>query len=77
TAATWRSALGQRDRATDLRDYFAEVVSRIGGNEAIRLHLLAYPYLGPAFEFQGKTPGQWPLLRDIHRFNSAAVPSLG
>ncbi|MGZ2506276.1 hypothetical protein ACVINI_006822 [Rhizobium beringeri] len=39
TDATWRSALGQRDRETDLRDYFADVVSRIGGNEAIRLHL--------------------------------------
>ncbi|MGO8064123.1 FAD/NAD(P)-binding protein [Rhizobium leguminosarum] len=39
--------------------------------------LLAYPYLGSAFEFQEKTPGQWPLLRDIHIFNSAAVPSLG
>ncbi|MGO8095820.1 questin oxidase family protein [Rhizobium leguminosarum] len=44
TDATWRSALGQRDRETDLRDYFADVVSRIGGNEAIRLHL---PELSP------------------------------
>jgi len=39
--------------------------------------LLAYPYLGPAFEFLEKEPGQSPLLRDIHIFNSAAVPSLG
>lgn len=39
--------------------------------------LLAYPYLGPAFEFQEKAPGTLPMLADIHVFNNAAVPSLG
>lgn len=39
--------------------------------------LLAYPYLGPAFEFQEKRPGALPMLANIHVFNSAAVPSLG
>ncbi|OCJ13215.1 oxidoreductase [Rhizobium sp. AC44/96] len=39
--------------------------------------LLAYPYLGPAFELQEKTPGALPMLANIHVFNSAAVPSLG
>ncbi|NKJ08541.1 questin oxidase family protein [Rhizobium sp. SG741] len=39
TDQTWRSALGQRERETDLRDYFADVVSRIGGSQAIRDHL--------------------------------------
>ncbi|WP_137132114.1 NAD(P)/FAD-dependent oxidoreductase [Rhizobium sp. FY34] len=39
--------------------------------------LLAYPYLGPAFEFQEKVPGSLPMLANIHVFNSAAVPSLG
>lgn len=32
TDQTWRSALGQRERETDLRDYFADVVSNIGGS---------------------------------------------
>lgn len=41
TDATWRLVLGHRERETDLRDYFADVVSRIGGSEAIRLHLPA------------------------------------
>lgn len=40
-------------------------------------HLLAYPYLGPAFELQEKTPGALPMLANIHLFNNAAVPSLG
>lgn len=39
--------------------------------------LLAYPYLGPAFEFVEKVPGSLPMLANIHVFNSAAVPSLG
>lgn len=39
--------------------------------------LLAYPYLGPAFELQEKTPGALPMLANIHVFNNAAVPSLG
>lgn len=39
--------------------------------------LLAYPYLGPAFEFLEKTPGSLPMLANIHVFNNAAVPSLG
>ncbi|CZT37013.1 flavin-containing monooxygenase [Rhizobium sp. 9140] len=39
--------------------------------------LLAYPYLGPAFELMEKTPGALPMLANIHVFNSAAVPSLG
>lgn len=39
--------------------------------------LLAYPYLGPAFEFMEKIPGALPMLANIHVFNSAAVPSLG
>ncbi|OLP61624.1 oxidoreductase [Xaviernesmea oryzae] len=39
--------------------------------------LLAYPYLGPAFELQEKRPGSLPMLGHIHIFNSMAVPSLG
>jgi FAD-dependent urate hydroxylase len=39
--------------------------------------LLAYPYLGSAFEFQERVPGSLPMLANIHVFNSAAVPSLG
>jgi cation diffusion facilitator CzcD-associated flavoprotein CzcO len=39
--------------------------------------LLAYPYLGPAFECVEKHPGERPWIKDIHIFNSAAVPSLG
>ncbi len=39
--------------------------------------LLAYPYLGPAFELMEKAPGSLPMLANIHIFNSAAVPSLG
>lgn len=39
--------------------------------------LLAYPYLGPAFEFTEKRPGSAPFLSDIHVFNNGAVPSLG
>ncbi|HEY0120806.1 MAG TPA: NAD(P)/FAD-dependent oxidoreductase [Rhizobium sp.] len=39
--------------------------------------LLAYPYLGPAFEFQERIPDTLPMLANIHLFNSAAVPSLG
>jgi hypothetical protein len=36
---TWRSALGDRAREADLRDYFADLVSGIGGSEAIRQSL--------------------------------------
>lgn len=39
--------------------------------------LLAYPYLGPAFECTPKLPGDAPFLRNIHIFNNGAVPSLG
>ena len=39
TENTWPSAIGQRDRERDLRDFFADVVSRIGGAEAIRRYL--------------------------------------
>jgi len=39
--------------------------------------LLAYPYLGPAFECTPKLPGDAPFLRHIHIFNNGAVPSLG
>jgi len=36
-----------------------------------------YPYLGPAYEFLEKHPGQAPYLRNIHLFNWAATPSNG
>lgn len=36
---TWRSAIGHREREADLRDFFAEVVSREGGADAIRHYL--------------------------------------
>ncbi len=39
--------------------------------------LLAYPFLGPAFEFTEKVPGAAPILGNIHVFNHGAVPSLG
>jgi cation diffusion facilitator CzcD-associated flavoprotein CzcO len=39
--------------------------------------LLRYPYLGPAFEFVEKRPGEMPALKHIHLFNNGAVPSLG
>lgn len=39
--------------------------------------LLAYPFLGPAFEFTEKVPGEMPILGNIHVFNHGAVPSLG
>ena len=39
TADTWRTALGDRSRETDLRDFFAEEVSQRGGVETIRLYL--------------------------------------
>ncbi len=39
--------------------------------------LLAYPYLGPAFECTPKLPGDAPFLKHIHIFNNGAVPSLG
>lgn len=41
------------------------------------VQLLAYPYLGPAFQFLERNPGEQPWLNDIHIFNNAAVPSLG
>ena len=36
-----------------------------------------YPFLGASFEFQEKTPGAAPFLRDIHCFNHGATMSLG
>lgn len=39
TEANWRTAIGHRERETDLRDFFADVVWRIGGVEAIRRYL--------------------------------------
>lgn len=36
---TWQSALGDRSRETDLRDFFAEEVARRGGLETIGLYL--------------------------------------
>jgi hypothetical protein len=39
TEDTWRSAIGRREREADLRDFFAETVSRMGGAEAIRRYL--------------------------------------
>lgn len=44
TEETWRSAIGQREREADLRDFFADVVSRMGGAEAIRHYM---PELAP------------------------------
>jgi hypothetical protein len=41
---SWRSAIGQRERETDLRDFFIDVVSRIGGLAAIRQYI---PVLAP------------------------------
>jgi len=41
TDDTWQAALGQRERETDLRDYFANVVSDIGGSAAIARYLPA------------------------------------
>ncbi|WP_253958395.1 NAD(P)/FAD-dependent oxidoreductase [Rhizobium sp. WYJ-E13] len=43
----------------------------------VDLDLLAYPYLGPAFELVEKVPGTASMLANIHIFNNAAVPSLG
>ena len=39
TTENWRTALGDRGRETDLRDFFAYEVSTIGGDEAIRRYL--------------------------------------
>lgn len=39
TEATWQSALGQREREADLRDFFANVVADIGGSAAIAQYL--------------------------------------
>lgn len=36
---SWRSAIGQRSRETDLRDFFGDVVSHIGGDASIRRYL--------------------------------------
>jgi hypothetical protein len=36
---TWHTAIGHREREADLRDFFAEVVSRQGGAAAIRAYL--------------------------------------
>lgn len=36
---TWRSAIGDRSREADLRDFFASEVSRLGGGETIRLYM--------------------------------------
>lgn len=39
SAQTWRSAIGDRSREADLRDFFASEVSRLGGAETIRLYM--------------------------------------
>jgi FAD-dependent urate hydroxylase len=39
--------------------------------------LARHPYLGPAFEFTERQPGQAPWLRRIHVFNNGAILSLG
>lgn len=39
TEADWLTALGQRSRETDLRDFFADQVSRLGGTETIARYL--------------------------------------
>lgn len=39
TKGDWESAIGQRDRETDLRDFFAGRVTELGGSAAIRLYL--------------------------------------
>lgn len=36
-----------------------------------------YPYLGPGFEFEEKTPGKTPRLNDIHLFNWGSILSQG
>lgn len=37
----------------------------------------SYPYMGPAFEFTEKQPGQAPFLRDLHFFCAPAMVSHG
>lgn len=39
TEADWHIAIGHRERETDLRDFFADQVARLGGAEAIRRYL--------------------------------------
>jgi len=39
--------------------------------------LAAYPYLGGAYEFQEKRPGEAPYLQWLHAFNSSAAVSMG
>lgn len=39
TEATWRSAIGRRERETDLRDFFCDIVARDGGSQTIRRYL--------------------------------------
>jgi hypothetical protein len=41
TRDTWQSAIGQRDRERDLRDFFAGEVAMLGGAEAIRRYMPA------------------------------------
>lgn len=39
SARNWRSAIGDRSREADLRDFFASEVARLGGAETIRLYM--------------------------------------
>jgi hypothetical protein len=38
---TWQTAIGERDAAADLRDYFVRRVNDVGTNETLRAHLPA------------------------------------
>ncbi len=70
--------ISQRRELTGLIDSIALWSDRFTPPaDSIDRDLLAYPYLGPAFEFTEKAPGTAPFLRDIHIFNNGAVPSLG
>lgn len=42
--STWRACLGQRERETDLRDFFAQRVAELGGRETIARYM---PDLAP------------------------------
>jgi FAD-dependent urate hydroxylase len=70
--------LKRRPELTGLIEHIATWADRYAppGDEA-DADLLDYPYLGRAFEFTEKVPGEAPYLRDIHVFNNGAVPSLG
>lgn len=70
--------LGLRPELARIAPAIANWGDRFKPPEGERSALLAsHPYLGDAFQFTERVPGEAPFLADIHNFTFGATPSMG